>query len=45
MMDTQAFGVVTFILRVFVFFELAAALLVIKRISFKCIPFLNDNSL
>ena len=45
MMDTQAIAVVTFDLRVLVFSELSAALLVIKWILFRRIPFLNDNSL
>ena len=45
-MDTQAIDVVFFfILWVFVFSELSAALHVIKLISCRCITFLNGNSL
>ena len=44
-MDTQAIDVVTFDLRVLVFSELSAAQLVIKLILFRCITFLNNNSL
>ena len=44
-MDIQAIDVVTLNLRVLVFSELLAALLVIKCISFRCITFLNYNSL